>query len=181
MRVIVVTVVLLVVGVLLVSLISKLRSRAAFREFADALAALRVIPRRWALPLARLSVAAEAAVFGALVWPGGTVAGLAGGTVLFAGFTAGLAVAVRRGATVGCHCFGATSAPVAPRHLVRSGFLSVASFGALCVAATTHAGRLTGLPAPQLIAALAAAGILVATLVWLDELLWLFRGATSAS
>jgi hypothetical protein len=181
MRVVVATVVLLIIGVLLVSLISKLRSRAAFREFADALAALRVIPGRWALPLAWLSVAAEAAVFGALLWPGGTVVGLAGGTVLFAGFTAGLAVAVRRGATVGCHCFGATSAPVARRHVVRSGFLSAAALGALCVAATAHVGWPTGLPAAQLIVALAAAGLLVAALVWLDELRWLFRGAASTS
>jgi hypothetical protein len=65
--------------------------------------------------------------------------------------------------------------------VVRSGFLSAASLGALCVAATAHVGWPTGLPAAQLIVALAAAGLLVASLVWLDELRWLFRGAASTS
>ncbi|GAA3388435.1 MauE/DoxX family redox-associated membrane protein [Cryptosporangium minutisporangium] len=181
MRVVVATVALLVIGVLSVSLLSKLRSRAAFRAFADGLAALRVVPGRWAPALAGLSVAAEMAVVGALLWPGGTVVGLAGGAVLFAGFTVALSVAVRRRATVGCHCFGVTSAPVAPRHVVRSGFLAVTSLAAFCGAATTSSERLTGLPAAQLIAALAAAGILVAGLVWLDDLVWLFRRPASPS
>ncbi|EXG82555.1 MauE/DoxX family redox-associated membrane protein [Cryptosporangium arvum] len=181
MRVVVATVALVVIGVLSVSLFSKLRSRGDFRDFVGGLGALRVVPGRWAPPLAALAVVAEAAVLGALVWPGGLVAGLAGATLLFGGFTAALSVAVGRRATTGCHCFGVSSTPVARRHVARSGVLAAASLVALGGAVTTSTERVTGLPAAQLIVAFAAAGFLVASLVWLDELLWLFRRPASPS
>ncbi|MFI5960144.1 MauE/DoxX family redox-associated membrane protein [Cryptosporangium sp. NPDC051539] len=180
MRVVVATVALAVIGVLSVSLFSKLRSRAAFGEFAAGLVALRVVPTRWAPLVAALSIAAEAAVAGALLWPGTAVAGLAGSTLLFAGFTAALSVAIRRKATGGCRCFGASSTPVGRPHVVRSALLCAASLVALGGAAATSTERLSGLPAVQLVAALAVAGFLVVSLVWLDELLWLFRRPASS-
>lgn len=178
MRAVIATVMFLVIGVLAVSLISKVRGRGSFLAFADALAGMKVIPAGWARPVAGATIAAEAVVLALLVWPGGAVAGLAAATLLFGGFTAALFTAVRRGTTVGCHCFGATSAPVARRHVARSGFLLAASLGALCGALAVSTRPLSGMPAPQLLIALTTAAIVVVVLVRLDDLAWLFRGAT---
>lgn len=176
----VVAAILMVSGVLAISIISKVRTRAGFHAFADAITGLQVGSPRWSRPVAAASIAAETVVLALLVWPGGASVGLAAGVLLFGAFAFVLARAVRRGSTAGCHCFGPTSTPVARRHVVRSGFLAVASFGALLGTTALPAVSLGSLDPPQLLLALFAAGIVVVALVWLDDLTWLLRGATHA-
>ncbi|MDG4828967.1 hypothetical protein O7627_06550 [Solwaraspora sp. WMMD1047] len=180
MRVVVTTVIFLIIGVLAVSLFTKIRGPGSFRGFVGAVAGLRVIPAGWAGPVAVVAVSAEAVVVGLLAWPAALAPGLAAATLLFGGFTATLLAAIRRGAQVGCHCFGASAAPVAVRHAVRSGFLAIAAAAAFCCVPLLPADPRTGLGASELLAALATAGVAVAVLVRLDDLVWLFRGPTPA-
>ncbi|GIE99578.1 MauE/DoxX family redox-associated membrane protein [Paractinoplanes rishiriensis] len=175
MRVVIASIILLIAGVLVVSLAGKLRGRAAFRGFAAAVVEMGLVRPRLGRPVAALAIGAEATVLVLLAWPAGTVPGLAAAALLFAGFTAALAVAVRRGARAGCHCFGASSTPVARRHVLRGGFLGTVAAAAAVLA---PAGPLTGISAPQALTAAAAAAVGVAALVWLDDLVWLFRRAT---
>ncbi|MFI6780637.1 MauE/DoxX family redox-associated membrane protein [Micromonospora sp. NPDC050276] len=167
-------------GVLAVSAIAKVRSRMSFRAFAEAIAELRVAPMRWSRPVAMASIAAEISVLALLLWPGSTIVGLAAAVLLFGAFTVVLARAVRRGSTAGCHCFGPTNTPVAWRHVVRSAFLASAAAGALIGTITLPAISPRSLEPPHLILALSLAGFIVATLVRLDDLTWLLRGASPA-
>lgn len=183
MRVVIATIILLLAGVLVVSLAGKLRGPAAFRGFAAAIVAMGLVRPRRAVPVAALAVGAEAVVLVLLAWPGAAVPGLAAATLLFAGFTAALAVAVRRGARAGCHCFGASSAPVGRRHVLRGGFLCAAAAGAAAAstALVSPGSPLAGMSAPQALSAAVAAAVGVAALVWLDDLVWLFRRPTPTS
>ncbi|GIE36148.1 hypothetical protein Ait01nite_091930 [Actinoplanes italicus] len=180
MRVLVATVVLLIAGVLVVSLAGKLRSRASLRAFADGLGDLRVIPGRLARPVAGVAVAAEAVTLGLLLWPGTTAAGMAAAALLFGGFTTALVIAVRRGSRAGCQCFGASSAPVAWRHVARSGCLGAAALAGLVAQLAVAAPPFSGAGGPQLVAAAGMATLGVGVLVWLDELAWLFGTTTPA-
>ncbi|WP_020554394.1 MauE/DoxX family redox-associated membrane protein [Embleya scabrispora] len=58
--------------------------------------------------------------------PGFAIAG-----VLLAAFTAAIGAALRRGRRSSCRCFGASDAPLGPRHLVRNGVLLAASIAGL--------------------------------------------------
>nr|WP_243707211.1 MauE/DoxX family redox-associated membrane protein [Micromonospora sp. KC606] len=167
-------------GVLAISIFSKVRMRASFRAFADAVTSLQMISPRWSRPVATATIAAETVVLALVVWPRGAPVGLAAAVLLFGLFAVVLARAVRRESTTGCHCFGATSAPVAWRHVMRSGLLALASFGALLGAIAAPAMSLGSLDPPQLLLAVFTAGMVVAALVWLDDLTWLLRGATHA-
>lgn len=88
-----------------------------------------------ARPVALAVVAAETAVPVLVAIPPlrGLGFGLAG--VLLAAFTVAIAAALRRGRRSSCRCFGASDAPLGPRHLVRNGVLLVAA-----VAGTLAAG-----------------------------------------
>ncbi|RZT82972.1 methylamine utilization protein MauE [Micromonospora violae] len=180
MGVAVVTTILTLAGVLAISVIGKVRNRLSFQAFAEAITELRVSPARWSRPVAAASIAAEVAVLTLVLWPGGAAVGLAVAVLLFGAFAWALARAVRRGSAAGCHCFGPSETPVAWRHVGRSGFLAAAAAGAL-VGTVAHPGlSLAGLTPPQFILALALAGVIITTLVRLDDLTWLFRGAEHA-
>lgn len=180
MRLLVATLVLLIAGVLAVSLLGKLRSRASLRAFAAGLGELRVLPRMPARPVAGATVAAEALTLGLLLWPATAVAGSAVAVLLFGGFTTALVVAVRRGSRAGCQCFGATSAPVAWRHVARSGGLGAAALVVLVAQLATGQPPLAGAGVAQLVAAAGLAVVGAGVLVWLDELAWLFGTTTPA-
>ncbi|MEO3746637.1 MauE/DoxX family redox-associated membrane protein [Plantactinospora sp. B5E13] len=180
MSAVVVAAILTTSGALAISVVGKVRTRSAFAAFADAITGLRVLPPPWSRPAAAASIAAEMLVLALLFWPGGASVGLAAAVLLFGAFALVLALAIRRGATVGCHCFGPTGAPVSRRHVIRSGFLSAVSFGALVGTIAQPATSLSRLDPPQLVLACVAAGLVVAALVWLDDLVWLLRGPTHA-
>lgn len=63
---------------------------------------------------------------------------------LLVAFTAGLANALRRGSHVPCHCFGASSAPIARNHLVRNVLLLGTAAAALAPASTSIAAAAAG-------------------------------------
>ncbi|WP_282692498.1 MauE/DoxX family redox-associated membrane protein [Streptomyces sp. CC208A] len=127
-----------------VSAVGKLRGATAFRAFEGATRSMGV-PGRFARPVAVAVVGAECAVPVLLaVGPAGAP-GIGLALVLLAAFTVGIAGVLRRGTRTSCACFGASSAVIGRRHLVRNGLLLLcAGIGAGCalggVSSATHAG-----------------------------------------
>jgi hypothetical protein len=105
-----------------VSVVTKVRGRAAWRSFSSWLAGLplRALRPTWA-PAALTG--AEAAVVVLVAIPATAPAGLVGAAVLSLGLTLGLAAAVHRGARQPCHCFGLSSEPLSGRHVIRNALL----------------------------------------------------------
>ena len=177
-----------------ISATAKLRSRRAYRDFRSGLAATALVGRPLTGLVAAMLAAAEAVVAPlcatalimallprprglagpALTGPALTGAALAGAAALAAVLTAGVAVAVRRGVTAPCACFGsADRSPLSGVHLARNaGLLVVLVAGA----ASVGLGRW---PPGPVAAALAAAtgGVSALLLTRLDDLTALFRTA----
>lgn len=153
-----------------VSGISKLAGRTAFAEFVASLGTLTRVPPRWRAPLAGVVVALELAVPVALATPAAAVALLLAAGLLVA-FSAVVWTALRRRTTARCRCFGPSSAPLGPVHLVRNGLL-------LAVAAAGAALLLTGPPGPVdpggLVVAGATGVVLAAVLIRFDDLVSVF-------
>ncbi|NYD48182.1 putative membrane protein YphA (DoxX/SURF4 family) [Actinomadura luteofluorescens] len=147
-----------------VSAVSKLRD---FDGFARSVPALVPVPPGRARLLAIATTTLEALVPPLLVAPVTAPFGFGLAAVLLAAFTAAVATSVRRGRRTACRCFGPSSAPLGPRHLVRNGvLLACAVLGALAPG---------GLPPAGGIAVAAAAGLAGAVLiVSLDDIVELF-------
>ncbi|MFH8790772.1 MauE/DoxX family redox-associated membrane protein [Streptomyces roseoverticillatus] len=162
----------LIGAVFLASSAGKLTGRRAFDRFVSSVAGMRVVPFRSARSVARAVVAAEGAVCVSLAVPvpAATVVGLAIAAGLLAVFTAGIALSVRRGVRTPCRCFGASQAPLGPRHIIRN--------LALTAAAVTGAAAVTagGTATPGGVAVAVLGGLLLGALVAaLDDILDLFR------
>lgn len=153
--------------VLLISGASKLRSGQALRAFAGALTTMRLVPGSLAGPVAAAVGTAEVSVAALLAVPAAGQAGFAAGAALLAVLTAGVAVVLARGTAVPCRCFGASSIPLAGRHLLRNILLTGAALAGLAAPAgrPALAGWLIALLAGAL------AGLLVTVL---DDLVALF-------
>jgi Methylamine utilisation protein MauE len=154
----------LIALVFVASAVSKMRD---FDGFARSLPALAPVGPVLVRPLAMVVVVAEAATPVLLVIPPVTSYGFALGFVLLAAFTGAIAVAVRRGRHAPCRCFGVSSTPVGPRHLVRNTALSsMAALGGLAP---------QQIPPPAGLAVAAAAGLIGAILiVSFDDIVDLF-------
>jgi uncharacterized membrane protein YphA (DoxX/SURF4 family) len=151
--------------VFVVSAFGKVRSRQAFREFVTSTAAL--VPRR-GRALSPVVVAAELAVPVLLAVPVTVRTGFGLAAVLLAAFAVAIAAAVRRGVRTSCRCFGASTAPLGTRHVVRNaGLFAVAAVGALL--GPGRPAELAGVA----IAAIAAV-VLAALVTRLDDLVELF-------
>lgn len=159
-----------------VSAFSKLRSRAAFRDFRWWLAALPVpVARRWPGPVAVVMAAAEVVIVVLLALPQAARAGLVLAAATLAVFTAGTWLAVARGADKPCQCFGASASPLARRHVVRDALLcAAAAAGAL--AAGGQGGHAAGV-----VLSLAAGLVLALFVVFLDDLVALFAAPADTS
>jgi hypothetical protein len=122
-----------------VAAISKVRGPAAYRAFAawlDGLTALPVPVRGWAAPVL---IAVEVTVTVTVALPWTATAGLLLAAVTLAAFAVGVAVMIGRGATEPCQCFGASSVPLGPRHVIRNALgCAVAAFGAVGAANAGH-------------------------------------------
>jgi hypothetical protein len=141
-----------------VSVVSKVRSRAAWQSLRAWLAAMPFRPLRLK-GMALALVTAETAVV-ALV-AAVPLAGLILGAVLALALTAGLYQVVRSGSREPCHCFGVSSEPLSSQQVIRNGvLLALATVGAVC--AGTTAGHRPG-PAESVLAVIAglAAALLV--------------------
>ena len=137
-----------------VSAVSKLRD---LRGFARSVPDFAPIPARWVNAVAVAVVAAEAATVVLVLVPATATVGFALALGLMLAFVAGIAHALSRGRRTSCRCFGASTAPVAPRHIVRNLALAVAAvLGALAPG--------TALPLAGLALA-ALTGVVVAVLV----------------
>ncbi|MEV3921291.1 MauE/DoxX family redox-associated membrane protein [Actinomadura coerulea] len=147
-----------------VSAVSKLRD---FEGFAGSVPALVPAWPGRARLLAIATTALEALVPPLLIAPVTAPAGFGVAAVLLTAFTAAIAAAVRRGRRTACRCFGPSSVPLGPRHLVRNGvLLTCAVLGALSPG---------GLPPAGGVAVAAAAGLAGAVLiVSLDDIVELF-------
>jgi hypothetical protein len=169
-----------------VSAASKLRSGQAYRAFRAGLAATALISHRLTGPAAAVLVTAEAVVTGlcaaALLMtflsgapaPVLTGVALAGAAALMAVLTAGVAVAVRRGVTAPCACFGSGGrAPLGVVHLARNAFLLV-----VLVAGVAGAGLQRWQPGlAAAVLAASAGGVSALLLTRLDDVAALFRTA----
>ncbi len=162
-----------------VAAVSKLRSRRAFTEFVASLRPMGLAPAA-RLPLVAGAVAvAEVAVTVLLAVslggplpenPASTVAalGFAGAVALLAVLTGGVAVALRRGVSAPCRCFGVSAAPLGPIHLARNGILLVvAAVGLISVLASPlGSGEAAGL------AIAVPAGLVLGALIVAFDDLW---------
>jgi hypothetical protein len=115
-------------------------------------------------------IVAELVCVPLLAAPGAALAGLVLACALIACFSAAMVVARRRGGTAACPCFGRTSGPFGPRHLVRNAILgAVALAGVVASAAPAGPVRPVGLAA-----ALAVASVATLIVITFDELVELF-------
>jgi uncharacterized membrane protein YphA (DoxX/SURF4 family) len=158
--------------VLLISAVSKLRTRSDYAEFVASVPAFG-IPPRWTRLFAVLTVAAESTTALLLLaslftgfWP--AVAGLVLAVGLFGVLTAVVWRAVSRRSGAVCRCFGRARITLAHRHIVRNAvLLATAALGLSTV--DVEAGR-----AWWLAAAVGAVGALL--IVRFDDLADLVAG-----
>jgi hypothetical protein len=148
------------------SVVGKLRSRTAFRGFADSLAPL----VRRTTPVAVLLTGAEALVPALL--PVVPVLGFGLAAVVLAVLTAGVLTAVRRRLTIRCRCFGGTGTRLGVRHVVRNLLLFVVSGLGLAVTATAGPTPSTGGAGMFLSAGVAV--VLATVVIHLDDLVELW-------
>lgn len=154
-------------GVFVVSLVSKVRSRAAYADFGRSVVDWRVVPRRWSAPVVAGVVAGEAGVVLLLALPWTVLVGFVAGGLLLAAFTGAIAVTLRRGPSATCRCFGAGKTRLGTAHVVRNLLLV-----AVCVTGAVAATMTAGLPsnAPGLGLTLTAAVVGVVFVVHFDEI-----------
>jgi hypothetical protein len=137
--------------VFLVSATSKLRSRLAFTEFVASLRQYGLLPRAWLRPVGLAVALAEAAIPALLaapmaVAPSSEAARLATGAgfvlagALLVGFTLAILLALRRGASASCRCFGASETPLGLRHVVRNVLLLAIAAAGVAAAVAASAG-----------------------------------------
>ncbi|HEX6356411.1 MauE/DoxX family redox-associated membrane protein [Actinophytocola sp.] len=160
----------LLVVVFACSAVAKFAGRGSFAAFR--LATARLVPalRDMATPLAVAVVSAELTATVLLAVPAAAPAGLVLGLALLAAFTVAVAAALRRGETASCNCFGRSTVPLQPRHLVRNALLmAVAVVGLVAGLAGPAGAEVTGM------ALAGAAAVVLAVLVLnLDALADLF-------
>ncbi|MGP3685992.1 MauE/DoxX family redox-associated membrane protein [Streptomyces sp. IBSNAI002] len=164
----------LIGAVFLVSVLGKTAGRGAYAAFVVSVRELLPLSRTVIRPAAALVVLGEAAIVPLLALPHPLAhrTGFALAAVLLTAFTAAIARSLRRGSRTPCRCFGASTTPLGPRHLVRNLLLAVGA------TAGATAGAAAGPPHPGGVLAAVFAGLLLGALVTLlDDLLYLLRPA----
>ncbi|WFF00125.1 MauE/DoxX family redox-associated membrane protein [Micromonospora sp. WMMD964] len=155
--------------VFVVSSWAKLVGRNSFREFVTSVDDLGLLPIRWVRPVACLVVGGELGVCGLLLVRAVDVAYLLAVFLLIA-FATAIALTRRRGVSATCRCFGASTAPFGPRHIVRNGVLAAAALVAAFGPQTTARAGAGGTAVAML------AGLLVGVVVvTLDDILDVLR------
>jgi hypothetical protein len=167
--------VLTIAGVLVVSLLAKLRSATAFRRFRDGVGELGV-PARVGTVAAVAAVVGESVTLGLVVVPATAAIGLFAAGSIFTIFALVLWRAIARGTAASCHCFGATKDNVSARHVARTSALAVLAYAAGVLDAAAGPSYLSA-DFPTAVVTVAVSGVTVAAVVYLDELLWLFGGS----
>ncbi len=155
-----------IVLVLLAAVAGKLRGRTAWRQFRDMLSAVGV-PGRWVTATGVTVTGVEALCVVVGPWPVTGAAGLAVATALFVAFTAGVAIAVRRGVAAACRCFGASGGQLRRLHIVRNAALTVVAAAA---AVTSAIAPRHGVDLPALALCLVTAAVAAMVVVRLEDL-----------
>ncbi|HEU5470943.1 MAG TPA: MauE/DoxX family redox-associated membrane protein [Actinophytocola sp.] len=147
--------------VFLVAVVGKISSRAAFAAFEGSLRRMAVLVPGAVGPAARATLALEALTVVLLIVPlrWAAVAGFAIAGGLLAIFTVAIARSLRAGNRAPCRCFGASSVPLGPRHLVRNGLLLAGAAVGLVAAGVPGEVDLAGALAAA-VAGLAAGGLI---------------------
>lgn len=143
------------------------RRRREFRRFVARLG----IPERLVTPVAAGIVGAELAVCVLTPWPATAVPGTALATGLFVTLAAGVQLAVRRGRTPRCFCFGRLGQPLGRSHVIRNMVLAVSAVAGFGLSLLT-AGSGPDLAGGAVAAA--AAALAAGPLVFWDDLAALF-------
>jgi hypothetical protein len=152
------------------SALAKIRT---FDDFAASVRQLRILPALPVRPLAAGVVAAEALVPVLLLIPVTVPVGFCLAAVLLTAFGVATVISMRRGTSMPCPCFGATTtAPLGSRHLVRNALLLAACAVGL---AGTVADSSEMAPAGTIVS-LAGAGLAALLVIRLDDLIDLFAG-----
>jgi hypothetical protein len=110
-------------------------SRSAFTEFVASTG--RLLPTRfvrWRRPAGVAVLVAEIATAAMLLIGPAAEVGLASAAGLSVAFTAGVAGALRRGERASCSCFGTSTSPIGPAHVVRNATLAAAALVGLASA-----------------------------------------------
>jgi hypothetical protein len=158
----------LIGAVFAVSAFSKLRVRAAFRDFREWLTALPVLPQRGRNAIAAAVVMAELLAVVLISLPWTVMAGLLLAAVLLMGFAAVSHGIARSRTGVSCRCFGPSSEPIGLRHVLRDVLLA-----AVAAAGAVAAGP--GQAKPEGIAlAVGIAAVALIVVLFLDDLSSLF-------
>jgi hypothetical protein len=146
---------------------SKLRSHAAFREFAGWLNGLPVLPPGARRAAAVMLAAAEIAVvlFVALPWT--VIVGLVFAAVLLIALAWGVAATVHAGVSAPCQCFGRSGAPLSSRHVVRNLALIMLAVAGVVV---QPAGASAAVHPAGLVVSLGAAVVVVLVVLFMDDL-----------
>jgi hypothetical protein len=166
----------LVGAVFLASFVGKVAGRDAFGVFVASVRGMRVLPVRLAMPVALLAVVCEVAICLLLVLPAriANTAGFVVASGLLVAFTVGIVVSLRRGVRAPCRCFGVSTTPLGPSHVVRNlGLATVSAVGAAAVLAAADPVHPGGV-----VVAMAAGLVLGGLVTVLDDIVDLF-GSTS--
>lgn len=137
----------LLAGVFAWSVLGKVRSRAAFRDYQESAAALSRLPASWLVPVSVATAAVEVVLVVLLVVPATRVVALLLAAGLLLVFSVAIGQALRRGHQGSCRCFGPSRAPLGRRHLVRN----------LLLLGVAGAAAIAGPPGPTTVAGLAVA------------------------
>lgn len=163
-----------VVGtVLLVSVATKLNSRAGFVAFLDWLRELTVVPERRVLVLGASMVAVETVTLVLLLPQATYLAGLALAAATMAFFAGATMFLVQRGIAVPCHCFGAAASrrSMGPVEFGRD--LLLAAIAAFAAVVAVFSPQST-VPVPEIILAVVLGGAIGLVTTRLDDLRQLF-------
>jgi hypothetical protein len=164
----------LLIGVFLISLLSKIRGKRAYADFRRSVVGWRVLSHRRSALAAAIAVAGEAAALVLLALPATGSAGFVVAGVLLAAFTAGIVLVLRRGQVATCRCFGASSTALHPTHVIRN----LGLLGA-CVAGATGAGPPPNRAGSALALAVAAVALLL--VIRFDDVVSLLAPAPAAA
>jgi uncharacterized membrane protein YphA (DoxX/SURF4 family) len=158
--------------VFLTSVLSKVRDRGAARQFFGSIRDLGVVPASWVTPVAAGILVAEAAIIGLLLFAATSLLGFVLAASLMAVFTVGTVLVLRRGVSVPCRCFGASTTSIGRTHLIRDLVLLVAATLGAAGTVVSHSPR-----HPAGTAVALGAGVVIALLIRsLDEIVELFVG-----
>ena len=160
-------------AVFLIAVISKVRSRTAFREFASSLDDIGWLRRRWRSTASALIPTLEATVVVLLVAPVSVMFGFGAGAILLLAFTAVTGAEIAGGRRVRCRCFGAGAAPIGPAQIARNIVLLIVSVAGLAIEPMSH-GSANG---AWLVLAVGLAALSAVALVRWDDLAYLVRAS----